>query len=435
MNGDRGSPGLANVLATSELWRRQARQPDYRAESAALRTLGPRLMEPVPELSLLSDLAIDLCRANGAAVSLLERNQSGEWVFRWTHVAGALVPPAGGSVPRDFSPCAVAIDRGGPQLFRHPERFFPHFQEVRPAIVEGLVIPMHWNDEPLGAIWIVSNEEHRTFDGEDARMMESLAAMTAAAIYAARLKREAGSVAASAPCRPPLENARERLRSEWVRQLIAVQEEERRRIARELHDQLGAHLTTLWLGVQALHLEPASVDHFQQVLSDIDHDISRIVRDLRPAALLDLGLASAVRAYVAEWSQHSAVPCDFHSNVGQSLPVLVEMTIYRIVQEALTNVARHARAQRASVVILQHDSCLTATVKDDGVGFEPTARGAASDGRLGLIGMRERAALLGGTYTIESRPGAGTNVVVKIPLGIESVLPDSRRKNGGQGRN
>ncbi|MDO8677518.1 MAG: ATP-binding protein [Acidobacteriota bacterium] len=154
----------------------------------------------------------------------------------------------------------------------------------------------------------------------------------------------------------------------------------------------------------------------RQTLSDIDHDISRIVRDLRPGSLLNLGLASAVRAYVDEWSHHSAVSCDFHSNGGPSLPVLVETTIYRIVQEALTNVARHARAQRASVVIVQHDSCLTAIVEDDGVGFEPTARAAASDGRLGLIGMRERAALLGGTCTIESRAGAGTSVFVKIPL-------------------
>lgn len=125
MNGDRRSPGLANVFATSELWRRQARQPDYRAENAALRTLAPRLVDPVTDFSVLSDLVIDLCRANGAAVSLLERNQSGDWIFRWTHVAGDLGPPTGGSVPRDFSPCGVAIERGGPQLFRHPELFFP----------------------------------------------------------------------------------------------------------------------------------------------------------------------------------------------------------------------------------------------------------------------------------------------------------------------
>ena len=422
MNDDRRSPGPANVFATSELWRRQARQPDYRAENAALRTLAPRLVDPVTDFSVLSDLVIKLCRANGAAVSLLERNQSGDWIFRWTHVAGELAPPTGGSGPRDFSPCGVAIERGGPQLFRHPELFFPHFQEVRPAIVEGLVIPMRWNDEPLGTIWVVSHDEHRTFDGEDARMMESLAAMTAAAIYAARLNNVPASARRRAPAELQARKDAERIRNEWVRQLIAVQEEERRRIARELHDQLGAHLTTLTLGLEALHLDPASADHLRQTLSHLDHDISRIVRDLRPGALLDLGLAAAVRAYVEEWSHHSAVPCDFHSNGGQSMPVLVETTIYRIVQEALTNVARHARATRASVVIAQHDSYLTAIVEDDGVGFEPGDRAAAIDGRLGLIGMRERAALLGGTCTIESRAGAGTNVVVKIPLGIEQRL-------------
>ena len=408
MTADRDSAGLANVLATSELWRREARQPDYRAENAALRTLGPRLVDAVPEFSVLSGLAIDLCRANGAAVSLLEQSQSGEWIFRWTHVAGDLGSPAGGVVPRDFSPCGVAIERGGPQLFRHPERFFPHFQEVFPPIVEGLVVPMQWNDVPLGTIWNVSHDEHRTFDGEDARLLESLASLTAAAIYAARVKRDAGPS------------------NEWLRQLIAVQEEERRRIARELHDQLGAHLTTLGLRLDALHLEPAAIGPLRQTLSDLDHDISRVVRDLRPGPLLDLGLASAVRAYVDEWSHRSAVRCDFHSNADQALPVLVATTIYRIVQEALTNVARHARAQGASVVIVQHDTSLTAIVEDDGVGFEPTARAVAGDGRLGLIGMRERAALLGGTCTIESRPGVGTTVIVELPVEIEQEATPPR---------
>lgn len=154
-----------------------------------------------------------------------------------------------------------------------------------------------------------------------------------------------------------------------------------------------SHFTRL--KVQSLDLEPTSVDHFQQVFWGIDDDINRIIGNLRPAALLDRGLASAVRAYVDEWSLQSGLSCDLDVNARQSLPVLVESTIYRIVQEALTNVARHARAQRASVLIVEKDNCLTAIVKDDGVGFDSTDRAPTSE-RLGLIGMRERAALLGG---------------------------------------
>lgn len=341
MNVSRGGATLASVLVTAELSRRPVRAPDYRVENVALRALGRRLVDPDSDFSLLSDLALDLCRADGFAISLLGQDPSGEWAFRWMHIAGDLAPPAYGSGPRGFSPCGVTIERGGPQLFRHPARYFAHFDEVRPPIVEVLVIPMAWND----------------------------------------------------------------------------QEEERRRVAPELHDQLGRHVAGLSLGLQtADRLDVASVAQLRQIVSEIDRDMRRIIRDLRPALLIDLGLAPAVRAYIDDWSQGSGIVTDFQSHGDQSLPAHVETTIYRIVQEALTNAARHARAQRVSVVIEQHDAHVIAIVEDDGIGFDPMTRAAAGDGRLGLVGMRERAALVGGTCAIESRSGAGTAVFVKIPL-------------------
>ena len=179
-----------------------------------------------------------------------------------------------------------------------------------------------------------------------------------------------------------------------------------RRIARAFHNQLCAHLTTLGSSFIPYTSSPLPSLTWADP-SDIDRDISRIIRDLRPSPLRGLGLASSLRAYIDEWSHQSGVSCDLHTIGGQSLPVLVETTIYRIVQEALTNVARHARAQRASVVIAQH-RCLTAIVKEMGR-FRTQDSCRDSDGRLGLIGMRRTTALPGDCTIDRARAPAPTS--------------------------
>lgn len=429
-NSDDPDPGrltLAQVLVTNELSKRPVREADYRAENAALRTLGSRLADRQTSFALVADLARGLTGADGAAISLLEQDQSGAPRFRWAHATGDLGQPADGLVSRDFSPCGIAVDRGSAQLFRYPQRHFTVFQVVRPAIVEALVVPMRWNEQPVGTIWIVSQQEHRAFDGEHVRLMESLGAMTAAVVQATRLETEparsasAAKAAAEEPAPVPLAtpNNAERVRSDWVRQIIAVQEEERRRVARELHDQLGDHLLGLELELQACPIDPLNpgrIARLQQIVSDIDGDIRRIVRDLRPTLLTDLGLASALRAHLDDWSHRSGIPFDFHSRGQLPLPAQLETTIYRVVHEALSNVARHARAHRVSVVLDQHHGHVVAIVEDDGIGFDFAARATAGDGRLGLVGMHERAALVGGTCAVESRPGAGTTVYLRLPI-------------------
>jgi signal transduction histidine kinase len=150
-------------------------------------------------------------------------------------------------------------------------------------------------------------------------------------------------------------------------------------------------------------------------------DIHRLAWELRPAALDDFGLEMALRRHVDEWAALSAVPVDFHSQgMGSSrLPPQFETTLYRITREALTNVFRHANAKRVSVLLERRADHVSLLVEDDGQGFDATAtlRAPATQGKLGLLGMLERATLAGGSVQIESKPGAGTTVFVRIPLG------------------
>lgn len=405
---------LGDILVTGELRRRLAHDPDYPAEIAALHALARCLAaQPDAMLARLLEMAIALCDAGSAGLSLLEHSATGE-LFRWPHLAGALASYAGGSTPRSFSPCGVCLDRGSPQLFSYPGRYFTYFQDASPEIVEGLVIPLSWNGEALGTIWIVSHDEARRFDREDVRVMESLASFTAAALCV-RAARQAAERAAE-------HAAREDDRVEWLRRLIEGQEEERRRIARELHDEMSQHLTGLTLGLHAAEQagdadRPGIIGRLQDLVSTIDRGVHRLSRDLRPAALDDLGLTSALSAFADEWSATTGVVCDCSSRHGEDrLPAPVETTVYRIAQEALTNVARHAGARHVSVLVDRHDDRVTLVVEDDGGGFEVGPAGKRTGGtRLGLIGIRERAALLGGTVTIESSP-AGTTLFVTLPL-------------------
>jgi PAS domain S-box-containing protein len=215
---------------------------------------------------------------------------------------------------------------------------------------------------------------------------------------------------------------RERLQS-LSRRLVEIQESERRYVARELHDEAAQALISLKVGLGLLEREAdraeavvQGVSVLQQRLDLVLENLRRLAMDLRPASLDHLGLVAALRQYAQQVSDQHSLAVDFEA-VGniERLPSDVEIALYRIVQEALTNVVRHARATRVDVLLERRGDQLIVLVEDNGVGFEPTA--VEQTERLGLFGMRERMEMLGGTLLLESTPGAGTTLLLEVPYG------------------
>jgi signal transduction histidine kinase len=223
----------------------------------------------------------------------------------------------------------------------------------------------------------------------------------------------------------------EQARQLLLRQLVTAQEEERRRIARELHDQMGQDLTVLMLGLKALRdAAPGDspvherVESLQALATRIGREVRSLALQLRPPALDDLGLVATLANYVELWSARALVAGDFHTTglEEQRLPSSIETALYRLAQEALTNVLKHAQATSVSLIIERRADAVHMIVEDDGAGFDVAAARSTAhiEQRLGLVGMDERVAHLGGTLTIESAPGSGTTVFVRIPLADDS---------------
>lgn len=224
---------------------------------------------------------------------------------------------------------------------------------------------------------------------------------------------------------------KEAIRQKLLRQVIEAGEDERKRVSRELHDQIGQTLTSLIAGLTALETcapQPACGDKLVQLralavqaLGDL-HDVSVA---LRPSALDDLGLVAALQKHGETFAKRFgiAVECEaIGLNGGRRLPVEIETALYRIVQEALTNAVRHGQARSIAVLLQRKDGHVLAVIEDDGEGFDATdwrARCLAGN-HLGLLGIEERAALVGGTLRVESAPGSGTSLFVEIPLRKEA---------------
>jgi two-component system, NarL family, sensor histidine kinase DevS len=263
----------------------------------------------------------------------------------------------------------------------------------------GLYVPMILRDRPIG---IISAHDKQAgdarFTDEDVRLAETFAARAAAAV-----------------------DLSERVASDALRRVVSAQELERRRLARELHDETGQALTSILLGLKSFE-DAASPDDVAAATSELRElvvstlqDVRRLAVELRPKALDDFGLVSALERLVETFREQTGIDVDLEPRLGdQRLPPDVETTLYRITQEALTNVVKHAQAKRVSIVLTRRDGSVMAVIEDDGRGF---GEGRTKEDGLGLLGMSERIALVDGRLNVESSPGSGTTLSIEVPVG------------------
>jgi signal transduction histidine kinase len=213
----------------------------------------------------------------------------------------------------------------------------------------------------------------------------------------------------------------ERVARTSLGRVVAAQELERKRLARELHDETGQALTSILLGLKTVE-EAKTPDETHAAAAELRalivqtlQNVRRLAVELRPKALDDFGLVPALERLAETFAENSGIAVDLETQIAdERLRADIETALYRIVQEALTNVAKHAGATRVSILVTRKDGAVTAVIEDDGRGFEA---GGTDGAGLGLVGMKERLGLLSGRFQIESTEGAGTTIVAEVPLG------------------
>jgi signal transduction histidine kinase len=266
------------------------------------------------------------------------------------------------------------------------------------GVTSAIYLPLRVRGRPYG---VVAAHDKRgsdpRFEEGDVRLAESLVSRAAIAV-----------------------DLSERVSRDALRRAVAAQELERARLARELHDETGQALASILLGLGHLE-ESVETDEAQAAAADLRElvvttlqNVRRLAVELRPSALDDFGLVPAVERLAATIAEQSGTDVDIAAQLGDArLPPVAETALYRIVQEALTNVVKHASARRVSITLVRKGATAVVVVEDDGTGFDP---GTTRRDALGLVGMRERVALVGGRLEIESSPGGGTTLVAEVPV-------------------
>ena len=260
----------------------------------------------------------------------------------------------------------------------------------------GIFVPMLLRERAIGVISAHDKESaDPRFTDEDVRLAEAFAARAAVAV-----------------------DLSERVASDALRRVVGAQELERQRLARELHDETGQALTSILLGLKGIEDAKSPSDiaaatgQLRELVVTTLQDVRRLAVELRPKALDDFGLVPAIERLVETYREQTGIVVDLEPRLGdERLPSEIETTLYRITQEALTNVVKHAHATRVSIVLNRRDGRVAAVIEDDGRGFADSG----SEG-LGLVGMRERIALVGGRLEVESSPGSGTTLSIQVPV-------------------
>lgn len=332
-----------------------------------------------------------------------------------------------GALPRGRGLLGEAIVAAGPvrstDIGADPRAagFPPHHPPMRTF----LGVALAGGGRRWGNLYLTDKVGGLPFSERDEHLVVALAAFAAAAIESAELvaveRERAAAIAELSAARE-----RERAGAALMARVIDAQEAERARVARDLHDDIGQALTSVLLGLRLVEGSASAggdadavrsrIEEVRDLVADALGAVRRLAFDLRPTVLDDLGLVAALERLVAETSARGGLSTGLDLDgfeEGHRLAPELETVIYRIVQEALTNVSRHAGAANVTVTVRAEGHAVAGEIVDDGLGFDPAPLGAS----LGLAGMRERASLAGGRLDVVSAPGSGTRVVFELPVG------------------
>lgn len=353
-------------------------------------------------LPKVMEIAVDLAEADGGVIALLDEERN---IIRYPYVHRLSPELVDVTVSKGEGLSGQVMTTGEPMVIDN-YRAYPN---AVPAFVEaGLMsvatVPVVSGDRTFGALSVLSIDEAKAFSGRDVALLTAIGRQAGIAIENAYL----------------YENMRF-----YARQITQAQESERRRIARELHDDTIQSLVALSRRLEALTasddlLSPgaARIGEIQEATGEMIRRVRRFSQDLRPSILDDLGLLPTLEELTADLNRQDGLQAEFRvRGEERRLSSETELTLFRIAQEALNNVRKHAQANHVVTTVELSDSAVRLTVEDDGKGFNPPTLidHPAPAGKLGLIGMHERARLLGGSLTVDSKPGKGTRVVVSVP--------------------
>ena len=380
----------ARLYESATAWSRQLE---------SLNEIGEALvgeLELAPLLGLVVHRLRELIDARIVAIALPTGDE-----MRIAAAAGEVAPDFEGlTYARSTSKSGRVLARGSSErvdsLVEDPEAH----QDIarRLGVSSGLYVPLVVRGEPIGVL-IAHDKmgEDLRFSSADLRLAEQFALRAASAVNLSR-----------------------RVARDALSRVVAGQEVERRRLARELHDETGQALTSILLGLRAVD-DKATDEETRKAVSDLRElvvatlqDVRRLAVQLRPKALDDFGLVPALERLVQTFAETSGIEVHLEPHLGASrLPAEVETTLYRIVQEALTNVVKHADASRVSILLARRGGTAVAVIEDDGRGFD---NGTVQSHGVGLLGMQERVELHDGRVIVESTPGSGTTLRVEVPL-------------------
>jgi signal transduction histidine kinase len=348
-------------------------------------------------LDLIARRLRELLDARIVAVML----PAGDDELRFTAVAGDSEENfLGQTIPRASSKSGRFLDRGrsersdsvldDPEVDRNVVRGF--------GARTGLWVPLVARSQTIGLIAVHDKlGADARFTDNDLRLAETYASRAAVAV-----------------------DLSQRIARDALRRVVDAQELERRRLARELHDETGQALTSILLGLKTLEEttegdgSSAAIGDLRELVVATLQDVRRLAVELRPKVLDDFGLVPALERLTETFAEQTGILVRFESGLGgERLPSEVETALYRIVQESLTNIVKHARAQTVSIAITRKPGAVAAVVEDDGLGFDPAE---VREGGFGLEGMRERVGLLDGRLQVESGEGVGTTLVAEVPI-------------------